>query len=388
MSIADQSLAKRVQAVSRRAIDEGRIVGSVVLVARHGKRVYANACGYADRERQRPMRRETLFRLSSVSKPYITLAAMRMIERQKLGLDDAVSHWLPWFTPALAGGRRPQIKIRHLLSHTAGLDYRLNQPANGSYQRLGIQDGMALSSMTLEQNLRLLAQAELLSEPGSEFNYSLAIDVLGAVLEQVAGESLPQVFKHWVAQPLGLRNTGFYTPDTDNLATAYYNSAALPQPIRDGMLLTLPEGFGFEIEMAPSRALDAQAYPSGGAGMVGDADDVLRLVETLRSGREGILQPATAALMRQPHVGVQAEVQGPGWGFGFGGAVLADAQLATTPQHNGTLQWGGVYGHSWFYDPQAAISVVALTNTAFEGMNGLYPQQIRDAVYGAGELIR
>lgn len=388
MSIADQSLAKRVQAVSRRAIDEGRIVGSVVLVARHGKRVYANASGYADRERQRPMRRETLFRLSSVSKPYITLAAMRMIERQKLGLDDAVSHWLPWFTPALAGGRRPQIKIRHLLSHTAGLDYRLNQPANGPYQRLGIQDGMALSSMTLEQNLRLLAQAELLSEPGSEFNYSLAIDVLGAVLEQVAGESLPQVFKRWVAQPLGLRNTGFYTSDTDNLATAYYNSAALPQPIRDGMLLTLPEGFGFEIEMAPSRALDAQAYPSGGAGMVGDADDVLRLVETLRSGREGVLQPATAALMRQPHVGAQAEVQGPGWGFGFGGAVLADAQLAATPQHNGTLQWGGVYGHSWFYDPQAAISVVALTNTAFEGMSGLYPQQIRDAVYGAGELIR
>jgi CubicO group peptidase (beta-lactamase class C family) len=88
------------------------------------------------------------------------------------------------------------------------------------------------------------------------------------------------------------------------------------------MLLTLPEGFGFEIEMAPSRALDAQAYPSGGAGMVGDADDVLQLVETLRTGKEGILQPATAALMRQAHVGSHAETQGPGWGFGFGGAVL------------------------------------------------------------------
>lgn len=388
MSIADQSLAKRVQGVSQRAINEGRIVGSVVLVARHGRVVYANASGYADREQKQPMRRETQFRLSSVSKPYITLAAMRMVEQQKLGLDDTVSRWLPWFTPALADGVRPPIKIRHLLSHTAGLDYGLSQPAEGPYHRLGIKDGMELSSLTLEQNLRLLAQADLLAEPGSEFRYSLAIDVLGAVLEQVAGEPLPQVFNHWVAQPLGLRNTGFYTADADNLATAYHDTAAQPEPIRDGMLLTLPEGFGFEIEMAPSRALDAQAYPSGGAGMVGDADDVLQLVETLRTGKEGILQPATAALMRQAHVGSHAETQGPGWGFGFGGAVLEDAQLAATPQHNGTLQWGGVYGHSWFYDPQAAISVVALTNTAFEGMSGLYPQQIRDAVYGTNAPTR
>ncbi|CAI1659030.1 MULTISPECIES: serine hydrolase domain-containing protein [Serratia] len=382
MSELNQSLIKRVQAVSQKAIAEQRIVGSVVLVAQHGKVIYAEASGYADREQQKLMRRETQFRLSSVSKPYITLAAMRMVEQHKLGLDDAVSRWLPWFTPSLADGRQPEIKIRHLLSHSAGLGYRFNQPVDGPYQRLGIQDGLALSSLTLEQNLRLLAQADLLAEPGSEFHYSLAIDVLGAVLEQVAGKPLPQVFEHWVAQPLGLGNTGFYTSDADNLATAYHDTATRPEPLLDGMLLTLPEEFGFDIEMSPSRALDPSAFASGGAGMVGDADDVLRMVETLRSGGEGILQPASVELMRQPHVGAEAEVQGPGWGFGFGGAVLVDAQLAATPQHNGTLQWSGVYGHSWFYDPQAALSVVALTNTAFEGMSGMYPQQIRDAVYG------
>ncbi|MBP1129639.1 CubicO group peptidase (beta-lactamase class C family) [Serratia sp. PL17] len=382
MSTVNQSLAERVQAVSLRAIEEERIVGSVVLVAQHGTVIYAEAYGYADREQQRPMRRETQFLLSSVSKPYITLAAMRMVEQQKLNLDDAVSRWLPWFTPTLPDGRHPEIKIRHLLSHTAGLSYRFNQPDDGVYQRLGIQDGMALSSLTLEQNLRLLAQADLLAEPGHEFNYSLSIDVLGAVLEQVAGEPLPQLFNAWVAQPLGLGNTGFHAAQADNLATAYQDTAARPEPIYDGMRLALPEGFGFAIELSPSRGLDPQAYASGGAGMVGDADDVLRLVETLRNGGDGILQPATAELMRQPHVGAEAEIQGPGWGFGFGGAVLVDAQLAATPQHNGTLQWGGVYGHSWFYDPQAALSVVALTNTAFEGMSGLYPQQIRDAVYG------
>jgi CubicO group peptidase (beta-lactamase class C family) len=105
-------------------------------------------------------------------------------------------------------------------------------------------------------------------------------------------------------------------------------------------------------------------------------------VETLCNGSDGVLQPETAALMRQPHVAAQAQTQGPGWGFGFGGAVLVDAALAATPQNNGTMQWGGVYGHSWFYDPIAQLSVVALTNTAIEGMSGLYPMQIRDAVYG------
>ncbi|CAI1537756.1 serine hydrolase domain-containing protein [Serratia entomophila] len=384
MSAEHQSLAQRITAASQQAIADGRIVGSVVLVARRGETVFASANGYADREQRRPMRRQTQFRLSSVSKPYITLAAMRMIEQGKLGLDDAVSRWLPWFTPALADGTRPEISIRHLMSHTAGLDYRLNQPAGGSYHALGIKDGMELSSLTLEQNLRLLAQAPLLAPPGREFNYSLAIDVLGAVLEQAAGEALPQLFERWVAQPLGLGNTGFYAREADNLATAYYNTAGGPQRLHDGQRVALPEGFGAEVEFQPSRALNPNAYPSGGAGMVGDADDVLRLVETLRSGGKGILQPHSLELMRSPHVGPEAQTQGPGWGFGFGGALLVDERLATTPQRTGTMTWGGVYGHSWFCDPQEELSVVVLTNTAFEGMCGWYPQQIRDAVYQAG----
>lgn len=152
--------------------------------------------------------------------------------------------------------------------------------------------------------------------------------------------------------------------------------------MHEGLRVAMPkEMAGGEVLFSPARALNAGAYPSGGAGMVGDADDVLKLVEALRSGGQGILQPDTVALLRSPHVGAQAQTQGPGWGFGFGGALLVDAEAAQTPQHAGTLTWGGVYGHSWFFDPQAQLSVVILTNTAFEGMCGRYPQQIRDAVY-------
>ncbi|MEB7893630.1 beta-lactamase family protein [Serratia ureilytica] len=384
MSAEQRALTERIAAIDQQAMAEGRIVGSVVLVARRGEICYAGAAGYADREARQPMRRETQFRLSSVSKPYTTLAALRLIERGKLSLDDAVSDWLPWFTPALTDGRRPTIKIRHLLSHTAGLDYRLNQPLAGVYHRLGIQDGVELSTLTLEQNLRLLAQAPLLSEPGARFNYSLAIDVLGAVLERVTGMPLPQLFVEWVARPLGLGNTAFHAIHAANLATPYYNTPQGPRRMPEGVRIALPEGMaGGEVTFSPARALNVGAYPSGGAGMVGDADDVLRLVEALRSGGQGILQPDTVALLRHPHVGAEAQTQGPGWGFGFGGALLVDPDAAQTPQHAGTLTWGGVYGHSWFFDPEAQLSVVVLTNTAFEGMCGRYPQQIRDAVYAA-----
>ncbi len=131
-----QALTQRIEAVNQQAIAEGRIVGSVVLVAQQGAVIYAGASGYADREQRQPMQRNSQFRLSSVSKPYTTLAALRLIEQQLLSLDDAVSRWLPWFTPALPDGRRPAIAIRHLLTHTAGLDYRFKQPEGGIYQRL------------------------------------------------------------------------------------------------------------------------------------------------------------------------------------------------------------------------------------------------------------
>ncbi|HEI8865118.1 TPA: beta-lactamase family protein [Serratia odorifera] len=383
MAAVNQSVAKRVQAVIQRAIEQKRIVGSVVLVAHGGELICAETGGDADREWRKPMRRTTQFRLASVSKPFITLAAMRLLEQGKLQLDDTVSRWLPWFTPALADGRIPPITLRQLLTHSAGLDYRFKQRPSQPYHRLGIQDGLERASGTLQQNLRRLADAPLIAEPGSRFNYSLSIDVLGAVLEQVAERPLPQLFDHLVAQPLGLCATGFGSATPDNLATAYYNGATRPEPMYDGLQLTLPPEFGYQIDFAPTRALDVDAYPSGGAGMVGSADDVLKLLEAMRGGANGYLRPETVALMHQPHVSAAAETQGPGWGFGFGGALLLDATLAATPQCNGTLQWGGAYGHSWFCDRQSALSVVALTNTAYEGMSGVFPGEIRDAVYRA-----
>ena len=116
--------------------------------------------------------------------------------------------------------------------------------------------------------------------------------------------------------------------------------------------------------------------------MAGTARDVLRLLESLR-GQGTLLQPRTAASMFEPHVGADAQTQGPGWGFGYFGAVLVDPVAAGSPQSAGTVQWGGVYGHNWFVDRARGLSVVILTNTALEGMIGRFTTDVRDAVYGA-----
>ncbi len=145
------------------------------------------------------------------------------------------------------------------------------------------------------------------------------------------------------------------------------------------MTVQMPAGVAV---FAPSRARSPGAYASGGAGMVGSAPDFMRFLEVIRQGGRPILTEPTVRTMMHDQVGPAAQTQGPSWGFGYGWAVLSDPSLADTPQTAGTIQWGGAYGHGWFVDPTAGISVVALTNTTLEGVSGAFRRQIRDAVYG------
>jgi CubicO group peptidase (beta-lactamase class C family) len=129
--------------------------------------------------------------------------------------------------------------------------------------------------------------------------------------------------------------------------------------------------------------MDPTSFPSAGAGMLGTAMDFARLLEAIRLGGAPILQRDTVARMIQPQIGdLRVDIRDPGWSFGYGWAVLTDPQLAATPHRAGTLQWGGVYGHSWFVDPAAELTVIGLTNTAVAGMTGAFPLAVRNAVYG------
>jgi CubicO group peptidase (beta-lactamase class C family) len=378
-STPDAALAARIDPVIDRALAEHRLVGAVVLVARDGKVVYRRAAGLADREAGRPMREDAVFRFSSVTKPFVTAAVMRLVEDGKLRLDDPVTKWLPDFRPKLPDGTAPVITVRQLLTHTSGLTYGLAEPASHPYHTLGVSDGVDLSGITLDENLRRLGQAPLSFAPGSAWRYSLAIEVLGGVLEKATGQTLPQVVAQTVTGPLHLADAGFVARDPARLATPYVNAQPVPARMTDNQDVSLG---ATAVRFAPSRATDPTAFPSGGAGMVGTGGDVLALLETIRKGGAPILKASTVAEMMKDQVGAQAATQGPGWGFGYGWAVLDDPAVANTPQKAGTIAWGGVYGHNWFVDPKSGLTVVAMTNTAFEGMNGPFTAQLRDAVYG------
>jgi CubicO group peptidase (beta-lactamase class C family) len=370
-------LAQRLDAVIDSAVREERIVGTVALVARDGEVVYRRAAGFADREAGRPVREDDVFRLASLAKPVVAVAALALVERGKLGLDDAVTRWLPEFRPRLADGTVPLVTIRQLLTHTSGLGYRFFQPEDSPYHRAAVSDGLDQPGLSFEENARRLASVPLLAAPGTAWNYSLSFDVLGGVLEQVAGAPLPDVVRRWVTGPLGLRETGFAVSEPARLVVPYVDGT--PRPVRMG-----EEHVVLAARFAPGRILDPRSYPSGGAGMAGTAAEFLAFLEALRRGGAPLLRAETLAAMTRNQIGaIGSPVLGDGWGFGFGVAVLQDPARARTPMSRGTFRWEGAYGHHWWVDPEARLSAVVLTNTALSGMRGPFPEATVRAVYGA-----
>ncbi|HTH60949.1 MAG TPA: serine hydrolase domain-containing protein [Paraburkholderia sp.] len=379
----DRSRHAPIDTVIDKAIAKQRIVGAVVLVASHGRIVFERAAGYADRERGERMDMDTVFRFASLTKPIVSVAAMRLVEQHRIGLDDPVSRWLPSFKPQLPDGDTPAITIHQLLTHTAGLSYAFLQPDDGPYRKAGVSDGLDQPDLTLHENLSRIASVPLDFRPGTRWQYSIALDVLGAAMESATRETLPQIVQQQVTNPLAMNATGFRVDASARLATPYQDGSRAPVRMASEAAVR----FGTSsMRFTPARIYDAHAYPSGGAGMAGTAPDFMRFLLALRASRlasDGLLEPQTIALMMRDHVGPQAQAQGPGWGFGYGWAVLDDPVPAQTPQARGTIGWGGAYGHAWFFDPVNDLIVVALTNTAFEGASGAFPRALRDAVYRA-----
>lgn len=368
--------------VLHRALDEQRLVGAVVLVYRHGQALCRIAAGWADREARTAMAENTVFRWASVSKPVVSAAVMRLVADGRLGLDEPITTWLPAFRPRLPGGHEARISLRQLLSHTAGLGYRFFEAdGQGPYAQAGVSDGMDASGIDLQENLRRIASMPLLYEPGTGWGYSLAVDVLGALVEAVCNTRLPQAVEALVTQPLGMADAGFVCRDVARLATPYVNGGPVPHRLQEGEVVAPFDGT-VGIRYSPSRALDAGAFPSGGAGMVGTADDVLRLLEALRTGQDGWLPEHLIAEMARDQTQGQDLAAGPGLGFGLGFSVLRDPALAQSPESQGTWRWGGAYGHAWWVDRPRELTVVALTNTLYEGMSGRFVTELRDAVYG------
>lgn len=372
----DAALAARLDPILQAALDEQRLVGGVALVARKGVLAYARAVGLADREAERPMTLDAIFRASSLTKPVVTAAVLSLMENGVVSLDAPVSRYLPTFRPQWQGDT-PPITLRQLLTHTAGLSYGFMQPDDGPYLKLGVSDGMDQPGLGFPEELKRIAEAGLFFPPGAAWLYSVGLDVLGAAIEAATGKTLPQVVAEQVTSKLGLSDTGFSVADRARLAVAYADGKP---PVKMGATHTVPFADLSGIKFAPDRIFDQGSFPSGGAGMAMSAPDFLRFLEAIRTGGGPVVGPATAKAMMTNQTGDMLIVtNGPGWGFGFGGCVLVDPAAAGVPFAPGMWRWGGVYGHSWFVDPSTETSMVLMTNTSTEGMSGQLAQDLAAA---------
>ncbi|TES72093.1 class A beta-lactamase-related serine hydrolase [Burkholderia cepacia] len=378
----DAALRHRLDDALDRALADARMVGAVVLVAQDGELRYARAVGLADREAGTPMRDDALFRLSSVTKPVVAAAAMRLVAAGRIALDEPVARSLPGFRPTLADGTPAVITLRHLLSHTAGLGYRfLEADGDGPYARAGVSDGMDRSGLSLAENLRRIASVPLQFAPGTSWGYSLSMDVVGALIEAVDGRPLADAVAALVTTPLGMTDTAFVAHDAARFATPYVSTPGAPRRMADVDLVPVFDGT-IGIRFEPARVFDADAWPSGGAGMVGTARDCVTLLDALRTGRDGWLEPAWVDEMARVQPGARELRDAPSFGFGLGFSVLRDPVAAQSPESVGTWRGGGAYGHTWFVDRAAGLTAVALTNTLYEGLDGRIVTAVRDAVYG------
>jgi CubicO group peptidase (beta-lactamase class C family) len=367
----------RINQLIDHALDAGRITGTVVLICQDGQPVFSRAAGYADREAQKPIEFDTIFRLASVSKPLTAATALAMVERGLLGLSEKVADHLPWFTPKTPDGRIADITIHHLLTHTAGLVY---DPA---LEKLSpdqaITQGLANTDLDFEANFSRHNAQPLNFEPGTRWAYSFATDVLGAVIAKVYGGTLEGAVNKYVTGPLGMKDSRFHVTDLDRLAAAYADS--LPNPVRmpDPWLAGVESGWS--LAYSPSRIFNPHAFQSGGAGMVGTAPDFMQFLEAIRTGGGNVLKPETVELAFTNQIGA-LEAGEPGAKFGYLGGLIDDPALTGTPHSPGTLQWGGVYGHNWFIDRSKNLSVLSFSNNAIEGCMGEFPRRITEAVYG------
>jgi CubicO group peptidase (beta-lactamase class C family) len=379
LNLDEAKLTCRIDNVMHIAIDEKRIVGGSVAVFYRGRCIFNKSSGLADRELGAPMRRDQLYRYASVTKVVTAIAAMALIDQGRLSLDDHVSKWLPSFHPAMADGKRYPITIRHLLTMTCGLSYGIAEEGRKRYGAAGVSNGLDATRIDLDDAMVRLSNAGLVARPGERWEYSLGLDVLGAVIAKVAKTSFPKAVGELVTDRLDIVDTGFELVDPDRLAVPYVSGTPEPTRMRDVEPIEFP-GFG-TIIFEPRRAFLKDVFPSGGAGMIGTCYDMALVLDELCRGGGKLLSSETAVSMMSNQIGDLPTLLGPGWGWGFGAGVLIDPARAESPQSAGTFQWSGAYGNTWFVDRAQQLTVVSMTNTAPEGDIGLFPILIRDAVY-------
>lgn len=366
-------------AVLHRWVDAGEIVGGVILLAEGGEVTGQAVAGLADREARQPMQRNTILRYASMTKLLVSALALKLCEEDVLSLDAPVTNWLPAFCPKLENGRTPKITVHHLLTHTAGLSYGFEQPPGNKYEKAGISDGLDSSGITLEENLCRLASVPLFFPPGSAWQYSIATDVLGAVMQAATGTDLAGLLDEKILSPLHMPDTGFGSSLHRNVAPAYWNLGHSAVRVTGTKWYPVDGG---RCLISEDRGLRPNEYASAGAGLAGSADDYMHFLLCLRGKCKGLLSEQSIDQMLSNAIGsVRIPSRGSGWSFGLGPMILAEPVRTGSKQGRGTWTWCGVHGCHYWVDPENDIVLVALTNTGVTGAWGGFAEELITAIY-------
>ncbi len=363
-------LDQKLDAIVRDVVDQNLVVGLVLLVKHDGKLLYKRAAGFLDKEKGLAMPENAIFRYSSMSKAITTATALALQKDGILKMTDSVSKYLPYFTPKTKDGQTPEITLEEMASHTSGLDYPFIEYPDGPYHQANICDGLTDDGISSDQNLRKLATMPLLFTPGKGFRYSLGLDVLAEVIEKTTGAPLEKSVYAKIGKPLKMKSLTFTVKENQisRLTLPYCNTTCGAKLMGKNQFVAYGNsGFVFN----PARATNKNAFQSGGSGLCGTAEDYMRFIESMQKDPE-------MCKVRSKGYPISFE---KGWSFGYCGAILTDCILAKTPQNPGTMSWGGAYGHTWFSDPRAKISVVCMTNTTPYSLQGAFPDAVRDVVY-------
>src|SRR5918998_5102348 len=399
-SDAMEARTARVDAKMRELVEGGSTPGIIALILKDGRTLHSRAVGVREPGGTAPIGADDLFRYASMTKPVTSVAVLMLIEEGRLGLNDPLGRHLPQFGAmrvrrpdgALAPAARTP-SLRDLLTHTAGFSYNImNRPGVvDAYREAGVGDGTSNAGVTTEEAMRRLASAPLAFEPGAEWHYSLATDVLGAVVERVGGRPLGDFIAERIARPLGLRTWTFaaapeardrFVPLTRPArVTGALGTGTVPVTAAERVPLPLTRG---QALIDPEAIFAAAGYQSGGVGMGGDTRDYARFAQMLLEGGEldgvRILRPETVRRMTENHTGaLPVALRGPGWGFGLGVAVLLDPAAANTGMPPGSYGWNGIYGTQFWVDPRERIVGLVMTQTALIGAAVTNP--VRDAFY-------
>nr|ACZ16562.1 beta-lactamase [uncultured bacterium] len=380
-------------------VDRKRFAGCSVLVAQGGQEVYFDAKGQRDTDTGQPFTRDTIARIYSMTKPVTSVGIMMLAERGLFHLDAPVSDFIPAFADmrclidvATAADQTEPCQtptLHQLLTHTSGLSYPFNPgitaKAMDEADILFRADQGSLAEMTDR-----VAALPLAFHPGTRWEYSVGIDVLGRVIEVVSGKSLEAFLVDEILGPLGMDETRFSVPagGIDRFASLYTPLAGSAY----GMNAAKPDTPVLRCVDKPDTSpfLNAEMH-SGGGGLVGTIDDYLKFTEMLRTGGAGLISPKTLDFMMRNHLPGDIASMGPasfaeqpmeGMGFGLGGAVVLNPGRVRVPSSLGDFSWGGMASTFFWIDPVLDLSVVFFTQLAPSSSYPARPQ-LKALIHGA-----